>query len=123
MSYNYLEAMKQDITERINENYTPEEIKKRLEDRDYWQEELNDDFWIDDSITGNASGSYTFNRWTAEQYVKDNLSLMCEAMTEFGCADKIGEKLSDEEFEYLDVTIRCYLLSTAISDVLAEMEV
>lgn len=121
--YNYLESIKDDIREYIKENFTSEEISKKLEDREEWENELNDDLWIDDSVTGNASGSYTFNRWTAEEYIKENLSLLCEALKEFGCIDKLSEKLSNEEYEYLDVTIRCYLLWQAINAVLDEMEV
>jgi predicted transglutaminase-like protease len=59
----------------------------------------------------------------AQEYIKDNLFLVCEAMEEFGCIDKLAEKLSNEEYEYLDVTIRCYLLYQAVAAVLDEMEV
>jgi hypothetical protein len=121
--YNYLESIKEDIKNYIEENYTTEELKKELEDREEFENKLNDDLWINDSVTGNASGSYTFNRWRAEEYVKDNLSLLCEALEEFGCINELGEKLLNEEFEYLDVTIRCYLLFNAISIALDEMEV
>lgn len=61
-TYNYLEAMKQDVKEYIEENInaTDYEIKEDLE------EYLNDTLWTEDSVTGNASGSYTFNRATAK---------------------------------------------------------
>ena len=67
---------------------------------------------------------YTFNRWTAREYVTDNKDLLREALQEF-CTDAqtIGEKFLDEEWEYFDVTIRCYLLYNMISEVLDEMEV
>lgn len=120
--YNYLKAIKADVKDYINDNYTTEELKEKLKDREEFEIELNDELWTVDSVTGNASGSYTFNRWVAEEYIKDNLSLMSEALHEFGCIDNLAEKLYNEEFEYLDVTIRCYLLGTAVSEVLDELE-
>lgn len=119
--YNYLKAMKEDIREYIRDCYTVEEIQDNLLDRDEWAEKLNDDMWIADSVTGNASGSYTFNRWKAREYVLDNFDLLKEAATEFCCLDTLGEKLVNEEWEYCDVTIRCYLLGQIIPDILEEL--
>lgn len=122
--YDYRAAMKEDIREYLNDNYTTEELTEKMEDRDAFAEELNDDLWVTDSVTGNASGSYTFNRWRAQEYVTDNMDLLREALQEF-CTESetIREKFLDEEWEYFDVTIRCYLLYSSISDVLDEMEV
>ena len=122
--YDYRAAMKEDIREYLNDNYTTEELTEKMEDRDAFAEELNDDLWGTDSVTGNASGSYTFNRWRAQEYVTDNMDLLREALQEF-CTESetIREKFLDEEWEYFDVTIRCYLLYSSISDVLDEMEV
>ena len=119
--YDYLEAMKEDIQEYINERYSTEEIKEKLMNRDEWAEELNDALWVSDSVTGNASGSYTFNSQVAKKYVTDNTKLLQEALKEFCVgAETITEKFLDDEWEYFDVTIRCYLLYIAISDVLDE---
>lgn len=85
--YDYLEAIKEDVLNYINENNT-----------------------------GNASGSYTFNAWTAEEYLCHNFELLGEALTEFGCDMSYLEKGA----EACDVTIRCYLLGQAISEVLDE---
>ena len=122
--YDYRAAMKEDIREYLNDNYTTEELTEKMEDRDAFAEELNDDLWVTDSVTGNASGSYTFNRWRAQEYVTDNMDLLREALQEF-CTESetIREKFLDEEWEYFDVTIRCYLLYSSISDVLDEREV
>jgi len=121
--YDYYVAMKDDIQEYINDNYTNEELKEKLEDSEAFQEELNDDLWVTDSVTGNASGSYTFNRWTAREYVIENLDILKEALKEFGTdAATIGNNFLDEEWEYFDVTIRCYILSGVISEVLEELE-
>lgn len=121
--YNYLESIKDDIHEYICETYSTEEIKEKLSDRDEWEQELNDDLWLNDGVTGNASGSYTFNSYIAKTHVTDNTDLLQEALKEF-CVDAetIADKFLNDEWEYFDVTIRCYLLYSAISDVLDELE-
>jgi hypothetical protein len=116
--YNYLEAMKEDIKEYIRDNYTAEEIAERLEDRGEWETELNDDLWMVDSVTGNASGSYTFSTYKAEEYIAHNLDLLAEALREFGDSTDYLEKGA----EACDVTIRCYLLYDAISEALNDIE-
>lgn len=121
--YNYWEQMTLDVKEWIEGEYSTEELKEKLEDREQWESDLNDDLWVNDSITGNASGSYTFNRWTAQQYVIDNTDILKEALREFGTdAETIAEKFLDDEWEYFDVTIRCYLLGQAITAALDEIE-
>jgi hypothetical protein len=126
MKYNYLEAMESDILEYISENYTEEETRENLEtraNRDKWAEELHDDLWAHDRITGNASGSYTFNSYRAQEYVTYNGDLLREALQEFCTeAETIAEKFLDEEWEYFDVTIRCYLLYRAIENALDSLE-
>jgi hypothetical protein len=115
--------MKEDIQEYINENYTNEDLKEKLEDSEAFQEELNDDLWVTDSVTGNASGSYTFNRYIARDYVIYNIDLLSEAIQEFCIeSETVREKFLNEEWEYFDVTIRCYILSGVISEVLEELQ-
>lgn len=122
--YNYLEEMKADIIDYIRWHYTPEEIAEQLTDRDEWEQTLNEDLWMCDSVTGNASGSYTFNTWQAKEYVVDNVALLWEALREW-CTpyEQIGEMFVNEEWETMDVNIRCYMLSQAIASALDEMEV
>ncbi len=117
-NYNYLESMKADINEYLEEN------KELLElDREELEEKLNDDLWVNDSVTGNASGSYTFCRATAKEYVEDNMHLVQEVVDEFCIsADTVAEKFLNEDYEYFDVSIRCFYLGQAISEVLDEME-
>ena len=117
--YNYLESIKEDI-----ENYI-EEHREGLDfsDRDELEQELNDSLWIEDSITGNTSGSYTFNSYNAQEYVSDNLDLLNDACEEFGVdGETIGIKFLGGEWEWMDVTIRCYLLGQAINEVLDDIE-
>lgn len=119
MSYNYMNAMTEDIKDYITENINREDY---TEDRDGLEEFLNDTLWTEDSVTGNASGSYTFNRETAKEYVLGNIDLLKEAYTEFEQREEIANVICDENWETADVTIRCYLLSQAIAAVLDDLE-
>ena len=60
--YDYFAAVKEDVLNYINEN----NIEVTSENRDEVEQDLNDTLFTCDSVTGNASGSYTFNAWTAE---------------------------------------------------------
>lgn len=112
-AYDYREAMREDIREYLEENW---EKGKRIEDAD--RDTLHDDMFIDDSVTGNGSGSYTFNSWKAEEYVCHNLDLLGEALDEF-CID--GNTLRERMCgEWADVTIRCYLLGQIENEVFDE---
>lgn len=121
--YDYKQTMNWDIRDYIRDNYTTEEIIEKLTDRSAWESELNDDLWICDGVTGNASGSYTFNSYKAGEYVTENTEILQEALREF-CTEPetIAEKFLNGEWEYFDVTIRCYLLGSVLSDVLDELE-
>lgn len=124
--YNYYAAMKEDIKNYIAENYTEEELNEKMLDLDGFSEELNDDLWTIDSVTGNGSGSYTFSRATAKDYIlsdSDNIDLLREALKEF-CVDgdTIVEKFLSEEWEYFDVTVRCYILGGVINKVLEDLK-
>lgn len=123
--YNYYEAMKEDVKNYIAETYTEEELNEKMLDVDDFSEELNNDLWTVDSVTGNGSGSYTFNREKAKDYIlsdSDNVDLLREALKEF-CVegDTIAGKFLSEDCEYFDVTIRCYILSGSINSVLEDM--
>ena len=118
--YNYLEAIKADVKDAIEENY---DLNEWRGNREELENKLNEDFWINDSVTGNASGSYTFNSYTAKEYVTDNSELVLEMTNEFGeTAESIGKHFLNEDWEYFDVSIRCYLLGQAINAVLDEIE-
>ena len=112
--YNYYENLKADVENYISEN---KEYFKAT-DLEELEEELNDECWISDSVTGNGSGSYTFNTLQAEENLVGNWDLLLEALENFGQADI---NPIEKGAEWCDVTIRCYLLSSAIDDVLEEM--
>lgn len=114
MEYNYFEAVKEDVLQAIRDNYDLSEY----ESRDELEQTLNEELWVDDSVTGNGSGSYTFSRYKAEEYLMRNLDILAEAIEEFGGNMDV---LKDGP-EACDVAIRCYLLGQAIAEVLGEME-
>jgi len=119
----YLEQIKEDIREYIEDNYTTEEITEKMEDRDSFIDELDENLWTDDSVTGNGSGSYTFSRAKAQEYVMNDIETVQEALREFCVeADTIAKKFLESDWEYFDVTARCYVLGMGISEVLDEIE-
>ena len=122
--YNYLEEVTSDVIEAIKErqdwNGEPKRIYHRTTDgRECLAEWLNDELWTEDSVTGNGSGSYTFNTYTAEENLCHNYDLLEQACDEFG--QDIGQAVK-EGAEFCDVTIRCYLLSQAIEEAITELE-
>lgn len=115
-NYNYLEAVTSDVLDYIKEEINLDEWKGN---RDGLEEKLNDELWTVDSVTGNASGSYTFNTWEAEENLAHNWDLLAEALDEFG---QDGTDVLKQGAEAMDVTIRCYLLGQAITEALDELE-
>ena len=113
--YNYREAVTNDAKRAILENLE----NWNFSDREELEEIANDNLWTDDSVTGNGSGSYTFNTWQAEENLCHNMDELEEACNEFG--QDIGEAVK-QGAEYCDTTIRCYLLGQAISAALDELE-
>lgn len=109
--YDYRQAMREDIRDYIEENKDQYDFS----DRDSVESELYDDMFIDDSVTGNGSGSYTFNAQEAKENI--DLDLLADACDEFGG----GEDILRKGWEAMDVTIRCYLLGEILSDVLNEL--
>lgn len=112
--YDYYEAMREDVREYIKNEIDFSEFDSMEE----LEEKLNEDLWTVDSVTGNSSGSYTFNAYEAEENICHNLDLLAEALEEFGG----GCDILKDGAEAADVTIRCYLLGATIAEVLPEFE-
>lgn len=118
-NYNYLEAVTADVIDFIREEVNAADY----ENRESLSEFLNDELWICDSVTGNASGSYTFNRYKAKEFVFSDPDTVSEALNEFCVeAETISEKFINQEWEYFDVTARCYVLGQAIEAALDSIE-
>jgi hypothetical protein len=113
-TYNYLEAVTEDVKTYIDNEITLTDYASREQLENY----LEDTLLNEDSVTGNASGSYYCNAWKAEEALCHNWDILADALKEFGGDTDILRQGT----EACDVTIRCYLLSQAISEVLDEME-
>lgn len=106
--YDYMEAVKEDV-----KNYIDCEINfADFDSLEELEEKLNDELWTNDSVTGNASGSYYCNSYKAEESIAHNWDLLEEALDEFG---ENNINVIKNGVEWADVTIRCYLLGSAIS--------
>lgn len=120
MEYDYREAVRNDVIEQVKDGYKENSLRLYKEEgREGLEEYLNDQLWVDDQVTGNASGSYTFCTWEAEENLCHNMDLLAEACDEFG--QDVGEAVK-RGAEYCDVTIRCYLLGGAIAEAIDELE-
>lgn len=112
-TYDYEKAVREDVMEWLDEN--GERIATgpfgEVEYDKAYEEMLNDD-----SVTGNASGSYTFNRWKAEENICHNFDLLSEVVEENG--GYAGNLLRSAEDA--DVMIRCHVLGQVLQDCLDE---
>ena len=118
MPYDYKTRLVHDIKDYMEDLINIDEY----ESLDELSEYLNNTLWTEDSVTGNGSGSYTFNHAEAKQYVLDNMNLAVEMAREFDCKDRFMDWLFDDDYESIDVSIRCYLLRSAIDEVMDDIE-
>lgn len=98
----YIEETKENAKEYIKENW------KYLKDKT--REEVQDDLFIADTVTGNGSGSFTFNTYDAQQNVSELIfdEYFINAL-EWGFGQNLGE-LVQKGAEVIDVTARCLAL-------------
>jgi hypothetical protein len=108
--YDYEAAVKSDIRDYLKEHDVEGRIDEDL------RQKLEDDMFVCDSVTGNASGSYTFNTWRAEENLSHNWDLIGECAEHFGIEDTSLSKGA----EYWDSSIRCYLLNRCLTEVVDE---
>ena len=111
--YDYQNAVENDVRNYVSENVNLNDFETK-EELCNW---LNDNLWMEDSVTGNASGSYTFNAWEAEENLCHNLDLLSEAIEETGASTDI---LKDGP-ESCEVAIRCFLLGQSVDAVVDEV--
>lgn len=113
--YDYYKNVREDIKQRLNEWLDFDRIND-YSDIDEVISAVYDDFFNSDSVTGNGSGSYTFNSWVAEENLCHNMDLLKESL------DELGGELNDyiDSAEACDVTIRCYVLGQLVGEVVKE---
>lgn len=107
--YDYLESMISDISEYLAD------AKRTITDDNF--EEIYDELFMSDTITGNASGSYSFDRAASRAMVIENIDILKDAALEFYItADIISNWFLEGKWEAMDVAIRCYLLREALTE-------
>lgn len=117
MDYDYETAVREDIESYLHGIRAGEYTQPT--DRD----DLYDTLFTEDSVTGNASGSYWCNAYKAKECVFGDSNAedyIRELINEFGLsADEIANHFMD--WEYWDVCIRIYLLGQVLDDVLDDL--
>lgn len=117
MGYDYNEAVYDDIKEYLEEDERYKEYdcaRDMLRDDDLRYELLNS------GVTGNADSSYTHWRQTAKDYVTKNIDLAVEMSRAFGC--DLLEDMSTNNWEAIDVRIRCHLVDGEFQKVVEDNE-
>ena len=107
--YNYEEAVRSDIKDYILENYDRNDLAD-FDDEDDFKDYLIDILVGEDSITGNASGSYYCNSYKAREALNGNMDLLRDACEELDLSnEEVGKRFLDGDFEYFDYIVRCYI--------------
>ena len=101
--YDYHGAVKDDIWDWLKETQEGRIGPAR-------KDEIYEELFDSDPVTGNASGSYTLSTWTAEENLCHNMGLLVEALDALGGDFRNGP-------EGNDVVIRCYLLGQCLDEV------
>lgn len=116
-TYDYRQAVKDDIRQYIDEH--SDELQELIDDAkggytEKLAEKLQDDCFISDSVTGNASGSYFCNSWKAQAAIMGNWDLIQEAQEEFGLLQFSNGP------ECIDCSIRCFLVGQMVEEAIDE---
>ena len=81
--YDYYTAVTNDVIDDIRESISGGYLDtSEYADHEALAEHLNDELWTADNVTGNGSGTYTFNSARAAEYVTDNTDLVLSQAVE-----------------------------------------
>lgn len=116
-TYSYPQHVKEDIKEFIEKRLDSGTFGMLVQGDEDTIEDVEDLLFTQDEITGNGSGSYTFNTLEAEENLTGNWDLLREAKEELDPQVDIIDKGP----EYCDVLIRCYLLDWCFRKALADI--
>lgn len=109
--YDYMIALREDIKEAL--------LGYEKDWRTMSFDEMKDNLFNDDYVTGVPSGRYDDNFETARCRVMENLVLCDEAYRKYIGDMKIAWKdFTTKNFHKMDMIIRCYLLPFALEEVL-----
>ena len=111
--YNYYEGMKEDILQYIKDN--------DIDLNEVNQDQLEEELWGDDSITGNG-GMYYDTEENCKQYLAGNTDLLLEAADELYVEMKTLLLAREHIHRYCDSIIRLYLLYGIIEDIYSEYQ-
>lgn len=115
--YSYPSHVKQDIKEFIEKRLDSGTFGLLVQGDEDTIEDVKDLMFDQDDVTGNASGSYTFSTFKAEQNLMGNWDLLREAKEEL----QPNVDLIEKGPEFCDVLIRCYLLDWCFNKALADI--
>ena len=114
--YDYYDAVKEDVLNAIEED--DELLPREDEDAADYEERLTDALWASD-VTGNGSSAYYYSdEEDAIAAVMTNLDLCSEAFQELGI--DVDAVTFMRNIRSADVTIRCYILSSVIQNIIEE---
>lgn len=116
-TYSYPENVKNDIKDYINDELDTGTFGLLVQGHEETIEDLRDDLFNEDSVTGNASGSYTMNTLKAEENLVGNWDLLEEAINEFDLHVNPIKKGA----EWCDSLIRCYLVDWCFTEAIKEI--
>ena len=124
-NYNYYEAVKGAVYDALEYDFddlfsglTAEDVKT---DPYEVAGRIADDLFNSDSVTGNASGSFYCNRYLAQEAVINNIPLLREAVEAWSLENEVVDYFLEENWEAMDVTIRCYVLHEVACEVMEEI--
>lgn len=112
----YIEELENDIKDVIYIEFEEDELKE-MSESDFREKIELLDLFNSDYVTGNASGSYEFNVWKAEENICHMWNEIQDMITEgFITIDSLQYGA-----EGIDVALRCYFLNEALENVISEL--
>ena len=76
MAYDYRQAIRDDIREAVQEYMNYHGEIQYSGDLMAAYDDIREELWVDDSVTGHASGSYTFSTYDAEENICHNMGAL-----------------------------------------------
>lgn len=102
----YTEQVRNDAIEHIDFEV---ECGRWTKDTNF--DDVYEELFTADGVTGNGSGSYTFNRFKAQENIADAI-FDDEIISAFeGAGTSLYDLLKNDDPEGIDVIIRCHVLS------------